>query len=154
MLAMTALAALALPAAAQAQTILECRLDGKAEPSYVRIDPATSAWDYFSRKTWSWKPTPCTAASAALEGLSRCAVTVTDEQYRYENKASDRSSVGLSSESDLITIDRESGRYSSHFVARRELYGSPPSVEEERVSGSCVRASVDPATRPKPAPKL
>lgn len=148
------LMALVLPAIAKAQTILECRLDGDAQPYYLRINPTAQTWEDFDEKAWAWQAVQCKAADEWLEGLSKCRVTVTDEVYAYENKAADLGSIGFVSESRVTTIDRRTGRYSWKYVSRRELIGATPTGMERSREGACIRSTVDPATRPKPGPKL
>ncbi len=139
------------PGVAQAQAILECRSAGTSEPFFERYDAASSTREYFSRKEWAWKPYPC---GALHDVLPRCTVTVSDSEYGWENKGSNRSEFAVISQNWTVRIDRSTGTYREKSRLSVEFIGAAPRLEERESTATCARAKTDPASLPRPAPRL
>lgn len=141
-----------LSAPAAAQSIISCKWERfwlDSSPTY-RI--GADRWERFDKATWAWVPFGC---SVYLPMSAQCTVQTTDQLYSRIAKVAEDDGLSYSRYDLVIDIDRNSGN--AHWTrSGRTTYPASPDlnmVVDEQGFGKC-EASADPASMPRPAPRM
>lgn len=135
--------------------VLECTYQ-KGFIEIYKITP--DSWQEWDNNAWTWHDRACYGKPADYNGLDTlpCNVSVDSDYYRWsQNGDGGQPEIeATSSYRSSLSIDRQTGvvkwSWSSHAVWRilRKIDDHGDSAE-----GTC-KVIVDPALKPKPAPKL
>ncbi len=137
-----------------AQSIIGCRWDKfwfDVEPTY-RI--TGNVWELFNKDVWAWQKLPCTAYMGAGMQVT-CSAQTSPKLYKHLASVNQRDE-DESARIDLeISIDRMSGA-ASWTREGTITYPLNPDLNlkrDESGQGQCAPTS-DPATKPKPQPRI